>query len=58
MKISNVKVVNWEPPGPPWWDMVEKNPEFKLVVDMTLLLTFEEYKNLLKQDRDHDYEQA
>lgn len=52
MKIIDVFVRNWQPPGGPWWDSVEARPDEPLIeANITMTLSWKEYQELLAKDK-------
>lgn len=51
MKINNVYIDNWQPPGEKWWASVEAKPTEPLIVaTITMTLSWQEYHELLEQE--------
>lgn len=54
MKINNVIVDNWKPPGTPFWDKARAKPDEPLLqVTVQMTLSLNEYHTLLNQDERH-----
>lgn len=51
MRIDDVNVLNWKPPGNEWWKTVEARPGEPLIeVQMTMMLSWDEYQEFLRRD--------
>lgn len=51
MKISEVQINNWEPPGEEWWRGVAARPDEPLIMaTLTVTLSWNEYRELLRHD--------
>lgn len=51
MKINNVNINNWEPPGAAWWDSVEAKPDEPLIeATISFTLSHREYHRLLDME--------
>lgn len=52
MKIIDVFIRNWQPPGDAWWASVEARPDEPLIeADITMTLSLKEYQELLAKDK-------
>jgi len=52
VKINDVLITNWKPPGPEWWDNVKASPDEELIeTEMKLKLSWREYQALTKADK-------
>lgn len=48
MKIHDVRINNWQPPGETWWNDVEARPTEPLIqATLAMTLSYAEYKKLL-----------
>lgn len=51
MKINDVTITNWEPPGDKWWRSVEERPSEPLIeATIAMTLSWTEYRELLARD--------
>jgi hypothetical protein len=47
MTIHDVYILNWEPPGAPWWSSIEARPDEQLIqLKMTATMSMNEYRRL------------
>lgn len=54
MKIENVIIKNWIPPGEQWWAEVKSKPEQPLIrANIDMVLSWQEYKELLNRDENN-----
>lgn len=52
MKINDVRIENWTPPGFVWWRRAEDNPDEPLIeATISMKLSWREYKELLARDK-------
>ncbi len=52
LRIKDVRILNWNPPGDKWWKRVARKPKersINAVIEMDL--SYREYRQLLKKDR-------
>lgn len=54
MKINDVNITNWQPPGMKWWDNVAARPTEPLIeAVISMTLSWAEYRELLyRNERD------
>lgn len=55
MKIHDVHITNWQPPGGPFWDEVkERHAEPLIDATMKMTLSWDEYRALIGIKTDED----
>lgn len=52
MKITDVRITNWQPPGDKWWAAVEARPSEPLIeATISMTLSWAEYHELLERNK-------